>query len=477
MHEGRIKPLDTVAREEVKQIYGRETIKLHDPAEEIDKILDPAVTAKAGNRTAVQSWGPVGAFLDWSVVPEFWDEQPFILVDYLPLRRQLMAETIAKRLKAIAREVDARPPTRKPLLAEARGRARGRASRRACRVSHGLQAADRGSQDDRRARRQAHRRAQMDDASRTRRGPRLSRRRDASLPGVGGGAADQQTPVRRQSQGGPPAYAGREAGDRSRDATRDLQSVQRRAGPDRRAGADHAPRRITAKYLADTPESIKEAREKKLSPKSCRSSSSTSSRRSPLTGTTSRGRIATIRPRTASSTNDTSAWLRDNSVWVPLKVFLKSKPDRIDRSRISREPDPGVPGRLSRARAGRIELAGHVSQEVAARLLKSSRELGEAVNPTRYPTVAMIERETHFNAMNPFWQAPFAYGAGVVLLGLSAGIRHAHGQARPADDLRVGDFTVWAWPRSPPASGSRFMGSISACGSQAGRRSPTCMRR
>ena len=28
----------------------------------------------------------------------------------------------------------------------------------------------------------------------------------------------------------------------------------------------------------------------------------------------------------------------------------------------------------------------------------------------------MIERETHFNAMNPFWQAPFAYGAGVVLL-------------------------------------------------------------
>jgi hypothetical protein len=33
LHEGRIKPLDTVAREEVKQIYGRETIKLHDPAD------------------------------------------------------------------------------------------------------------------------------------------------------------------------------------------------------------------------------------------------------------------------------------------------------------------------------------------------------------------------------------------------------------------------------------------------------------
>ena len=35
----------------------------------------------------------------------------------------------------------------------------------------------------------------------------------------------------------------------------------------------------------------------------------------------------------------------------------------------------------------------------------------------------MIERETHFNAMNPFWQAPYAYGAGVALARLSLGIR------------------------------------------------------
>ena len=88
MHEGRIKPLDTVAREEVKQIYGRETIKLHDPREEIDKILDPASwQAKVDTEWPVESWGPVGAFIGWIIVPEFWDDQPFILVDYLPLRR------------------------------------------------------------------------------------------------------------------------------------------------------------------------------------------------------------------------------------------------------------------------------------------------------------------------------------------------------------------------------------------------------
>src|SRR3954462_774169 len=67
MHAGRVKPLDTVAREEIKQVFSRETIKLLDASNEV-----------------VETWGPVGAFLDWMVRPEFWDDQPFILVDYLP---------------------------------------------------------------------------------------------------------------------------------------------------------------------------------------------------------------------------------------------------------------------------------------------------------------------------------------------------------------------------------------------------------
>src|SRR5215471_10194658 len=39
MHHGRVKPLDTVAREEVKQVYGRETVTLREPKEEIAKVL------------------------------------------------------------------------------------------------------------------------------------------------------------------------------------------------------------------------------------------------------------------------------------------------------------------------------------------------------------------------------------------------------------------------------------------------------
>src|SRR5271166_6652265 len=85
MHAGRVKPLDTVAREEVKHVFGRETIKLHDTS-----------------NTVVETWGPEGAFLDWMVRPEFWDDQPFVLVDYLPLRQAILAASTQSRLKYVA---------------------------------------------------------------------------------------------------------------------------------------------------------------------------------------------------------------------------------------------------------------------------------------------------------------------------------------------------------------------------------------
>src|SRR5262249_33628706 len=75
-----------------------------------------------------------------------------------------------------------------------------------------------------------------------------------------------------------------------------------------------------------------------------------------------------------------------------------------------------------------VSSPGQVSEAVASGLLSASRSLGEAVNPTKYPTVAMIERETHFNAMNPFWQAPLAYGTALALLAVSLGFAPATGK-------------------------------------------------
>src|SRR4051794_32808583 len=118
MHAGRIKPIDTLAREEVKQIFGRETVKLQKLAwtqpgrvkpidslsrEEVEKIFggESAQLDHIANEV-VAPWGPVGALYDWSVRPKSWDDQPIILVEYLPLKRLLLAENLQAELSAIA---------------------------------------------------------------------------------------------------------------------------------------------------------------------------------------------------------------------------------------------------------------------------------------------------------------------------------------------------------------------------------------
>ena len=108
-----------------------------------------------------------------------------------------------------------------------------------------------------------------------------------------------------------------------------------------------------------------------------------------------------------------SAWLRDNSVWVPLKVFVKANPEQLIEAGYPESQTKAFLDAYHALEQAESSSPGHVSQDVASRFLTTSRELGEAVNPTRYPTAAMIERETHFNAMNPFWQAPLAMGPGV----------------------------------------------------------------
>ena len=102
MHRGRVKPLDTVARLEIKLIYGREQIK----------ILD-----EKGN--VAERWDPIAAFFDMTVRPDFWDDQQFILVDYVPLKAVIFSDQIEARLNAIAGRADA-PEALKAAIAEAK---------------------------------------------------------------------------------------------------------------------------------------------------------------------------------------------------------------------------------------------------------------------------------------------------------------------------------------------------------------------
>ena len=82
---GRVKPLHTKATDTVKEIYSRSTIKLPDPDGE-----------------TTTPWPAVAAYVDWSARPEFWNEQPFILVEYHPLKQKLLTTTIRGKLEVLA---------------------------------------------------------------------------------------------------------------------------------------------------------------------------------------------------------------------------------------------------------------------------------------------------------------------------------------------------------------------------------------
>jgi hypothetical protein len=76
-HRDRVKPLSSMAIEEVKLIHGNSPIRL---------------LGSDGKTTS--RWEPVAALLDWSARTEFWDSQDIILVDYRPLNRMLLTASI-----------------------------------------------------------------------------------------------------------------------------------------------------------------------------------------------------------------------------------------------------------------------------------------------------------------------------------------------------------------------------------------------
>ena len=83
-----MKPLDTYARLAIKHVYGRERVKV----------------ANADQETTT-AWEPLAALRDWSLRPEFWNEQEIILIDmmdYMPFKRRVLAESIRVDLKSIA---------------------------------------------------------------------------------------------------------------------------------------------------------------------------------------------------------------------------------------------------------------------------------------------------------------------------------------------------------------------------------------
>ena len=400
MHAGRVKPLDTVAREEVKHVFGRETIKLHD-----------------ASNTLVETWGPVAAFLDWMVRPEFWDDQPFVLVDYLPLRQAILTDSTRSRLKDVAARESTPADDRIALSRLAESTELTTAAITAYLNGSKLPEADRKTVAELASRLGEEHKwltpRELEDAKVSHKGQTT-----AFMEWVA--SLDEQ----KQKFDANPGSAGRltETERRAIDAGRRLMTYKAYSGDEMRsAGIVRVmPRPFSFKALGYVTQVINKARESKslrdLAPIEFDTLKALDTYWNDIP------RDQRVEPgENAQLDEKFSAWLRDSSVWVPLKILLKAKPENLVEAGY---PEAEVNAFLAAYRE--LEQAedhypGQIPQAAADAMLASSRKLGESVNPTKYPTLAMIERETHFNAMNPFWQAPIAYGTALVLLAVSLG--------------------------------------------------------
>ncbi|MGC8640913.1 MAG: cytochrome c biogenesis protein [Isosphaeraceae bacterium] len=400
MHAGRIKPLDTVAREEVKHVFGRETITLHNTASEV-----------------VETWGPVGAFLDWMVRPEVWDDQPFILVDYLPLRRALLADSIKTRLKELAAKsttsaadrteltklADEAEPTSTAIL--------GYLKTSQLPEDHRKEVAELGAKLSEEHKWLTPR--EIDDAKIIKDGQPLPFMQWVSL-------LDEQKAKFDEDPKSAPKLT--ETERRALDVGRRLLAYRSYSGEEMRSAGmlRIMPRPSSAKALGYFTGVIKKAREagsaRGLAPLEfdVLKSLDTYWNAIPRDQRKDPGKDAAFDEKF-------SLWLRENSAWVPLKVLLKARPDDLVAAGYPETETKAFLAAYHELEQAEASSPGQVSKDTASALLASSRELGEAVDKARYADQGMINLETHFNSMAPFSQAPIAYGAGLLLLALSLG--------------------------------------------------------
>jgi ABC-type transport system involved in cytochrome c biogenesis permease subunit len=407
MHEGRRKPLDTVAREEVKLVYSREAVKLFDPQGKVRA-----------------SWGPVAALFGWSVNPEFWDEQDIVLVEYLPLKQMLLADAAHARLAAIASKPGT-PAEVKPTL-QALGAAATVSAEQVRELARhpGLPEEDRTALDllafelgeghkwlSPRALQDAQvtvegkkvpfQRWYNDIAARTERtGPMVTRnmalstvekkakevgdrllhyqmiRGDTDVQFLS--AVDQYIP--RPSNAAYIQYCGAvytkitEAFGRGDNAALDaLNPVEQDAA------------NVISRYFKDL---------------------QADDRRPPGTDAAFDAALA--------------VWLRDGADWASVKLILEADLQELIKAGYPSDKLEAFRASYRALKEAETARPGGVTREQAAAVVAAARDLGTSVNA--YPSPSLVDTETHFNAFAPFYKAPMAYFAGMVLLLLSLAI-------------------------------------------------------
>lgn len=394
MEAGRIKPLDTVARHEVKQIYGRETIKL---------------TGPDGNPA---QWGPVAAFIDWQMPnrDDFWDNQPFILTEFVPLKEKLFAESIRSALVAAAADA-ATDATAKPvleslakqdlithdalknLLATAKLPAAHQSALEA--FSKKLDVASKWMTPK-----------DLESAKVVVDGRTLEFKDwFRNLVGKKNGGGMAAAPV-KLTETENRAY---EVGGRLVHYT----GIRDRTGLGRSPIYTVMPRPSSEAYLKFTSEALKKAingQETAMTPLE-RDAAEALDRYFEDIPKSDRAMPGT-KPEFDKKY---SLWLSGKSPWIPLNTIIESDDAELtsagfaaDKAKAMRESFRKLEAEAQNGKNGEI------SNATAAAFVASIRQVGESVG--QYPSVASLDRESHFNSFAPFFQAPTVYGAGLFFL-------------------------------------------------------------
>jgi len=405
LHEGRIKPLDTLAREEVKQIFGRETIKL--------------LSASEGNRV-VETWAPVAALFDWSVRPEFWDDQPFLLVEYVPLKRLILADAIEARLKGAAMKPGAAPADTAALrrlaadpdlsagkltafLAKSQISADSRKDLETLAAELSEEHKWLSPRQLEEAKVAAGGGERLPFASYFRQVVQKKRKFDANTAG-----AEKLTDVEKRAH---------EAGTRLvhyqaiRD--REMRSVEPTLVMPRPGNAEYLA------FLARTYEKAQKTRDiSGLSPLELDGAKALDTywNELPMDEREVPGKNAEFDKAFAS-------WLKTSSAWIPLKAVLDAKPDDLGAAGFPADKAAAFQVAFRAFEKAEEAAPGRAREADAAALVQAARALGEANSPAVYPSLAAIDRETNFNETNPFYKAPAAYAVAVAMLAACLGFQ------------------------------------------------------
>jgi ABC-type transport system involved in cytochrome c biogenesis permease subunit len=424
LHNGRIKPLDTMARLEVRDVYG--------PGE---------ITLKGESGAKDAKWTAVGALIDWPTRPDFWDGQEIILIDlwdYRGFKQELLAEPIKRSLADLAvrasttsqaksaiealikqdllAEKDLDELLRLKLLDESakavvEGWAR-KLSEGRKRVSPAALHAAVLKVDDRRL--------SFDDWF-----------REVYPKGV---EVEQSEGMRKLEPREEFVYV---VGKRlsKYEGFRDNMSL---VSP--QTDIPITPRPYNEAYLKYTGAMIREVID------------AANSQHRPEGGSEFDDDVTNALAgylKTFMKPNDYVVkviagkervpgedakfdrsfrnWLREASNWVPLRLIMGADIHELQRAGIPESKVQAFRTAFTSMESAEREAPGRMSVKPALAFASAVRALGESTSPAKYPTANNMQRETHFNRLDPFGKAPFLFGIGLIFLLVSLGVTAQRG--------------------------------------------------